>query len=67
MMNNHFDDDAQPLTISEWIERKRLEFQLLRASVHQQLDSLLDAEQLKMEREVQVALSELRVEHDTPQ
>lgn len=42
--NGEFNGDAQPLTLGEWLERKRREFVLLRASVHAQLDTRLSRE-----------------------
>ena len=67
MMSTNHDDIEQPLTIGEWLIRKRQEFQLLRASVHTQLDALLDREEAKMEQEVEQSLRELHVEHPTQQ
>ncbi len=63
MNNDNLDYPEQPMTLSEWIVRKRREFQLLRASVHAQLDAMLDKEELKMEQEVRDSLRDLPVEH----
>jgi hypothetical protein len=43
------DDEAQPLTLVEWIARQRRNFVLQRAKAHTELDALLDQQQARME------------------
>lgn len=58
------DDDGpeQPLTLTAWIARQRIDFQLIRSRAHQELDALLDQQERRMELDfhrVQRDLNEL--------
>lgn len=59
------DDDQQPLTLDEWLERQRVDFAAQRVQAHADLDALLD------EQWATIAADRQRIDRDisgmTPQ